>query len=157
MAIMSSSLVGPSGYAPSGQTSTESMEQTFECVSRDIKKAGGLQYTETSFLWKGVENVEKLGGNRMKRNVGKNQEAAVAARRRWDALHLRTVSTKVTAEERRVLAALCQAEGVSVYGLCRRLLRQWEEQAAVRHPGAAAAALSASDASTGADHARPLS
>ena len=91
MAIMSSSLVGPSGYAPSGQTSTERMEQTFECVSRDIKKAGGLQYTETNFLWKGVENVEKLGGNRMKRNAGRNQEAAVAARRRWDALHLRTV------------------------------------------------------------------
>lgn len=45
-------------------------------------------------------------------------------RRAWDRLHLRTVSTKLTAEENRRLIALCKAEGVTRYALLAELIRE---------------------------------
>ena len=47
---------------------------------------------------------------------------------RWDATHLRTVSTKVTVAEARRLHEACEKEGITVYALVRWFLSEWLEE-----------------------------
>ena len=56
---------------------------------------------------------------------------------RWDAAHLRTASTKMTAAEYENLRRACESERMTVYGLIRRLLAQWLNDFARRNPVAA--------------------
>ena len=45
-------------------------------------------------------------------------------RRAWDRAHLRTVSTKLTAEENKRLIKLCKEQGVTRYALLAELIRE---------------------------------
>ena len=56
---------------------------------------------------------------------------------RWDAAHLRTASTKLTAAEYENLRRACESEHMTVYGLIRRLLAKWQSDFARRNPVAA--------------------
>ena len=47
---------------------------------------------------------------------------------RWDATHLRTVSTKVTVAEAKRLHEACEKEGITVYALVRWFLSEWLEE-----------------------------
>ena len=56
--------------------------------------------------------------------IARSDVKRLESRRAWDRKHLRTVSTKLTAEENCRLLALCRAEGVTRYALLAELIRE---------------------------------
>ena len=56
---------------------------------------------------------------------------------KWDAAHLRTVSTKLSVAECKCLHDACARENTTAYALMRKLLRGWLMDFARREPDAA--------------------
>lgn len=56
---------------------------------------------------------------------------------RWDAENLHTASTKLMPGEYRILRDACDARGITVYALVKRLLRGWLMDYARDNPAAA--------------------
>ena len=48
--------------------------------------------------------------------------------KRWDKENLATVSCKVRLPEYRTIRAACDAQGVTLYALVRRLVREWMDK-----------------------------
>lgn len=61
--------------------------------------------------------------------------------KRWDRENLCTVSSKLLPGEYRVFRMACDAAGVTMYALIRRLVKDWLMQFARQNPVAAAEIL----------------
>ena len=53
---------------------------------------------------------------------------------RWDAVNLRTASTKMLPGEYQILQRACDVEGITIYALIKQLIRSWLMEFAERHP-----------------------